>query len=194
MLEYPHNALISNYARPLIVDSPGTLILRMPHGTCCCCSCPSRLPISHQWMSATKQNLDYPRCKTKNRWCCKDADSQNGVVTVLLYHLPIIAATTLVMPISDQITIQLPYLQVQKSLTLRWLSFPEWCSDHVAVSCAYTRCQYISYTLQQPSHYSITILTRPKIINTPLKVILSMGQWPCCCLLAYEICQYICYA
>jgi len=48
------------------------------------------------------------------------------------------------MPNSDQITIQLPYLQDQKSLMLRGRLFSDLGSDYVAVSFAYKRCQYIS--------------------------------------------------
>jgi len=99
-----------------------------------CCSCPHRLPISHQWMSATNQNIDYPKCKAKNCWCSVDAHSQNGAVTMLMSLLPTKAAITSFMPNSDQITIQLPYLQDQKLLRLCWRWFSEWGSDRVAGS------------------------------------------------------------
>jgi len=45
------------------------------------------------------------------------------------------------MPNSDQITIQIPYLQDKKSLTL----ISEWGSDRVAVSSASESCKYIIY-------------------------------------------------
>jgi len=49
------------------------------------------------------------------------------------------------MPNSNQITIQLPYLQDQKLMTIHWRWFSEWGSDHVAVAVAYESCQYIGY-------------------------------------------------
>jgi len=49
------------------------------------------------------------------------------------------------MPNSDQLTIQLPYLQDQKSLTLHWRWFSEWDIDHVAVFFFYQSSQYIGH-------------------------------------------------
>ena len=56
---------------------------------CRYCFCPQRLRISHQWMSATNQNLDYPRGKAENHWCSIDAHSQYGEVTCMLSLLSI---------------------------------------------------------------------------------------------------------
>jgi len=69
-----------------------------------------------------KQNLDYPGCKAKNHWCCVDAHSQNGAITVLRSLLHIKAANTSVMHNMDQITVQFPYLREQRFLTLHWRS------------------------------------------------------------------------
>jgi len=74
-------------------------------------------------MSATNRNLDYPRWQANNRWGSIDAHSQNGTVTMLQSLLSIKAANTSVMHNSNQITVLLPYLQDQKSLTLHWQSF-----------------------------------------------------------------------
>jgi len=52
-----------------------------------------------------------------------DSQFQDGAVTVSISVLPIKTATTLVLLVSYQINIQSPYLQDQKSLTLRW----RWC-------------------------------------------------------------------
>jgi len=41
---------------------------------------------------------------------------------------------------NDQVTGELPYLQDQKSLTLRWCSGYEWGGDHVAISVANESC------------------------------------------------------
>jgi len=86
-----------------------------------------------------------------------------------------------VMHNSDQITVQWPYLRDYKSLTLRWRSFPERGGDRVAISFAYTSCQYVSYEEQRPDHCSMTGLTRPHIVEALLTLILRMGQWLCCC-------------
>jgi hypothetical protein len=52
-----------------------------------------------------------------------DAHIQNGVVTVSLSLLPILAAKTSVIHNSDHGTVQLPYIEDNKSCTLRSQSF-----------------------------------------------------------------------
>jgi len=123
VLEYPCDVLISKYAWPRIVDDPLTLIFRMRQGECRCSFGPWRLPISHSWMSATNQNLHHPRCKAQYPWRCVDTHSLNGAVTVLLSLIPMTAANTSVMHNGNQINLQLPYLQDQKSLILHWHLF-----------------------------------------------------------------------
>jgi len=81
---------------------------------------PQRWSIPHLWMSATNPQLDYPRCKAKNHWHSIDTHFQNGAVKVTLALVAIMAANTLVMHNSDQITLQLPYLQFNKSWILCW--------------------------------------------------------------------------
>jgi hypothetical protein len=88
-----------------------------------------------------------------------DAHPQNGVVMVLLSVLTMRAANTSVMHNSDQITVELPYLQNHQSLMLCWRSFSEWGGVCVAVSTAYTSCKYIGYENQRPNHGVITVLT-----------------------------------
>jgi len=46
---------------------------------------------------------------------------------------------------SEQIAFELTYLQDQKSLTLRWRSFPEWGCYRVALAYIWKDCQYIAY-------------------------------------------------
>ena len=145
MREGPHNALITNYGRPNTVDAPLTLIFRMRQIVCHCCFCPSRLPTSHKWMSATNRNINSIGCNANYYWRSIDAYSQNGAVPMLLYLLLINTANTLVMHNSDQITVRLLYLQDHKSLTLHWCSCLKLGGDRVAVSVAYKSCQYISY-------------------------------------------------
>ena len=62
-------------------------------------------------------NMHHPKLMTLS-WDEVDGQFQNGVVTVSLSLLPIMAANTLVMDNSEQITYQLPYLQDQKLLRL----------------------------------------------------------------------------
>jgi len=122
MCKYPHNTLIAKYARPRTVDAPLTLIFGLWKSACCCYFHFYRLPLSHEWMSATNQNRNYPWCTAIDWRHCVDGHSQNGAVPVLVYLLPIHGANTSVTHNSDQITVQLPYLQNRKSLTLRWRS------------------------------------------------------------------------
>jgi len=135
--EYLRDALNANNARPRTVDHPLMSIFRMRQGACCCGFCTWRLPTSHEWMSATNRNMNYPRFKAKNGWPYFDPHSQNGVVRVLLLLLPIKAANQSVIHNSDQITVQLPYLQDHKSLMLCWRLF--WCIAY-STSCAIDNC------------------------------------------------------
>jgi hypothetical protein len=73
--------------------------------------------------------------KTKNGWWSVDAHFQNGAVSVSL--LLIKAANLLEMHNGELITLQIPYLQEQKSVTLWWYSFISSGSVHVTFSFAY---------------------------------------------------------
>jgi len=91
-----------------------TLILRMGQWPCCCFFCQYKLPICRLCLTVTKSLCNYHTYKTQNHLRSVDAHSHNGAVTVLLSLVPITAANTLVLPNSDQITIQIPYLQEHK--------------------------------------------------------------------------------
>ena len=95
------------------------------------------MPISHKWISATNQKINYPRCKAKNSSHSTDAHSQNVALTVLLSLLPINTANISVMYNRDQITLQLAYLHDYISLTLRWRSLE--CIVH-STSSAIDNC------------------------------------------------------
>jgi len=82
-----------------------------------------RLPIHCIWNITTDQHLHNPGCKAKNLWRSVDHHFQNGAVTVSLAVLPIQPANVSVMLNIDQITVQLPRLWDQKSLTRCWRSF-----------------------------------------------------------------------
>jgi len=60
------------------------------------------------------------------------------------------AAIMLVMDSSDHVTIQLPYLQVWKSLTLRWRSLSGWGREPDTIIFDLEGSQYFVYEWQQP--------------------------------------------
>jgi len=133
-------------------------------------------------MSATNWNIDYPRCRAIDHSCSVDTHSWNGGVTVVLSLSPMKAANTSVMHKSNQITVYLPYFQDHKSLTLRCRSFSQWGSDHGAGSFAYESCRYIGYEYERPNRCVISVLTKPRIVDALLTLILTMAWRPCCCL------------
>jgi len=119
----PRHHSITVLTRLKIVDTPLTLIVKMRQGAWYYYFWFGRQPILSLWMATTNWHLGYPRCTAKNRWCSLEAHFQNGAVIVSLTLLPRKAASRLVMDSSNHLTIQLPYLQDWKSLTLHWRSF-----------------------------------------------------------------------
>jgi len=132
-------------------------------------------------MFATILNGNYLTYMTKSGWHSVDAHFQNGAETVSLFVFPIKTANTLILNGRSQISAELPNLQDQKSLTLRWRSFPEWGSDWVAICFANKDCQHVGFALQWPIQHSITLLIRPKIVDAPLTLILMQCQVKICC-------------
>jgi len=114
---------ITQDARPKIIDTPLTLIVRMAQGACHYWFCLWWQPIPHLWMFANNHHLGYSRCKDKSCWSSIDIHFQNGAVTMLLSLWPVQAATTSVMHNSDHFAFQFPYSHSQQSFTLRWRSF-----------------------------------------------------------------------
>jgi len=78
-------------------------------------------------------------------------------------------------------------MQGQKLLTLLWRSFSRSGREHIAFSLAFKRGQYINYALQRTSHFSITWLTRLKIVDAQLMLIFRMGQGACDYLFCFGI-------
>jgi hypothetical protein len=74
--------------------------------------------------------------------------------------------------INSSIALWLTMMQDQKSLTLSWLSFSWSGRECIAFFVAYKRGQYIQYTSKWPSLQLITWFIRPKIVDTPLALIL----------------------
>jgi len=116
--------------------------------------------------------FDYPWWQAKNCWRSVDAHFHDGAGNVALSLLPIKAANTLNMHSNDQIACELPDLQDQKSLTLRWHSFSELGRERVALSFAWKASQYHIYESPQPIATQITNDARPKIVDPPLTIIL----------------------
>jgi len=87
--------------------------------------------------------LDYPRCKTKNRWRSVDAHFQNRAGSVSLPLLHKKAAYTSFMNVWIQLPLRLPKEQDQKSLTRRWLSFSGWGRERFSLVFDYKGGQYI---------------------------------------------------
>ena len=160
-------------------------MLRMGQWPCCYLFCLYKRPIRQLWITMTKTLVNYRTYKTTNGLRSIDAHAENGAVTVLLSLLPIQAANWSVMHNNDQDTVELPYLQDHKSLTLRWRSCYEWCSNHVVSSFANNSGQYVRYAYQWPSHWRITVISRPPIVDAPLTLMPTKGRWPCC----YLFCQ-----
>jgi len=127
-------------------------------------------------MSATSRHFDNAWCKGKNRWCSVDVHFQTGGETWSRSFLRVKATYMLVINNSDQINIELPYLQHQKLLTLRWRSFSEWGSDRVTSSVASKGCQYCYYIQPLQTGFLMTWLTGPKINHPPLTFMFMMGQ------------------
>ena len=92
--------------------------------------------------------------------------------------LPRKAANMLVIDCTNHVTIQLPYLQIQKLLTLHWHSFSGWGREHDAIIFGMEGSQYLVSEWLQPFATEVTQDTQPKINDTQLTHIFRMGQWP----------------
>jgi len=140
-----HSHLIIQDATPKIVDAQLTLIFRLGMGPCHGLFWPPRLPICWLWIPASKWHYNVLTYKIKNCWCSVDAHFQNVAVTVSISLLPIMAAHTLVIDNSEQISSQLTYLPQIISLTLHWRSVSECGCYRAAVSFVYKGCQSVEY-------------------------------------------------
>jgi len=116
--------------------------------------------------------FDYRWWKPKNCWQCIDAHFHDRARSVSLSVLPLKEANTLIMYNNDQVTFQLPDLQDQKLLTLCRRSFSEWGREGVTLSFAHTGNLYLIYDYLQPIATQITQDATPKIVDTPLTLIL----------------------
>jgi len=128
---------------------------------------------------ATNYQLDYPRSRTRNHWHSVDAPFQDGAGSISLLFLPLNAANTSFMNVSNQSPHRLPKMQSQKSSTLCWHSFSECGWQRVAIVSASKGSQYVIYGHLQPIDIYVTPDAKSKISDALLMLIFRMGKWPC---------------
>jgi len=138
--------------------------------------CQGRLPLHWLWIALTRSLLKYRTYKTKNHWRSVDAHFQDGAGSLILLFLIWKAANTSFMNGYHQSALRLPKMHSQKSLTFRWSSFSEGGSQCVVYCFAKKNRQYAHYGYFRPRHHSIAVLTRLKIVDTPLMLILMYGE------------------
>jgi len=105
-------------------------------------------------------------------WGSSEAHFHEGARSVSRCFFPIKAANTLMIYRNDHIAFDLPDLQDQKMLTLRWRSISEWGRECEVRSFAYKASQYRIYEWSEPFAKQITNDARPKIVDAPLTLIL----------------------
>ena len=104
---------------------------------------------------------------------------QEAVTGTSLAYLPIKAANSWSTDVWDQAPDRLPKMDNQKSLMLHWCSGLGDSCNVVGIIFALQGCPYFQYALNRPRLWSISWLTRPKIVDTLLMVIVKMGQGVC---------------
>jgi len=168
--------LITQDARPKINVARLTMIVKMGQGACSLHFCLDRQPIQWLYITMTNSQRYYLTYRMKNCWRFFDAYFQDWAGSVSLSSCPIKAASTVVMCKYDQVTLQLPQLQYQILLTLRWHSLLVDSSDVVHGGCDLQGGQYFQLALQRPSLWSIPWLTKPKIVDALLTFILKFRK------------------
>jgi len=119
----PRHHSITMLTRLKIVDAQLRLIFWMGHGAWYYYFWVGRQPILSLWIAATNCHLGYPRYTAKHRWFSVEVHFHNGAVIVSFTVLPRKAARINIVDCSDNVSIQLLYLQDWKLLTLCWHSF-----------------------------------------------------------------------
>jgi len=135
-----------------------------------------KLSEHHIYTIPDPSHFDCPWWKAKICWHSVDARSHDGAGNVALSLFPIKVSNTMSMNSNNQIASELPDLQDQKLLTLRWCSYSEWGREPVALSSAWKASQYHIYEWRQPITTQITNDARPKLVDAPLMLIFRMGQ------------------
>jgi len=131
-----------------------------------------KLSEHHIYTMTNASRIDEQWWKVKNCWCSIDAYFHDGARSVSLSCFPIKAANTLIIYRNNHIAYDLPNLQYQKSLTLRWRSISQWGGELEARSFAYSASQYRIYEWSQPFAKQFTDDARPPIVDSLLTLIL----------------------
>jgi len=98
------------------------------------------------------------------------------VVMSLRLFLPIQAANTFIMHLSNQVSDSWPDLQDKTSLTLYWRSFSEWCRERVAFCFDYKGGLYLICECLLPITTQVTQDAGRKIVDTPLTFIFRIEK------------------
>jgi len=139
------------------------------------CFCLEKVSEHRIYTMTHVSRFDYQWWKAKNCWRSVDTHFHEGARSVSLSVFPIEAANTFNIYRNDHIAFDLRDLQDQKLLTLRWRSISEWGSEHKARTFAYKASQYRICEWSQPFAKQITSDARPKIVDTPLTLILRLA-------------------
>jgi hypothetical protein len=114
------------------------------------------------------------------RWRSVDAHFHDRAGRVLLSVLPIKAARNSFMTDYNLSEVWFPRTDNQKSLTLHWRSFSWWCREGIANCFAYKGSQKFLYDWLKSIGDVISQDTWRKIVDAPLTLIFTMGQWGYC--------------
>lgn len=127
----------------------------------------------------TNSECNYLTYSANNHWLSVDPHVQDQVESVSLSLWPIRTASTVLMYNQDQVTVQSPDLEDQKSFTLRWCLFLSDSKDVVPCIFAHIGSLYFQLGLQWTRLQSITWPTWQKIVDALLMVIFRIGQRVC---------------
>jgi hypothetical protein len=162
----------SQYEWPEIVDSPLMLIFMMGQGGYCTLNCLGRKPKIPLWLTTTNQRCEFTGRMTKNHWCSVDAHFHDGAGRVLLSVLPIGVGKKSIATDYNLWEAWFHRMHHQKSLTFRWHSFWWWGREGIAICFAYKGGQKNLCDWLQPIGGLISQDAWPKIVDTPLMLIL----------------------
>jgi len=171
--------MITQYARPKIVDALLTLIFTMGLHICHALFCLNGPPLLHIWIIARKRGLHYPRSKTRNCWCSVDVHFVDGATFMPFTVLPETAPITPNMNYCHKVTLRWCKMQDQKLLMLHWRSFSRWGRVRVTLVFAPKGHQYLINECLHPITTWITQDAKRSNVKAPLTLIFRMGQWLC---------------
>jgi len=140
-----------------------------------------RLLVDWLRIAATRALFNYRTYKPNNHSRSIDAHFQDAAGSMMLLFWISKAANTSFMNGCVHSPLRLPKMHSQKSLIICWCSFSEWGSERMIYSFAKRRSQNVGYEWHRPHHRSITRLTRLKIVDAPLTLILMYCLMKICC-------------